>query len=234
MIIGRVVFVDLAAQGRQGGSLREPYMRIVYMMTTLLWPAFVGLAVVAGPFILLIYGERWVAAAHPLTMLALAACLLVSISMTWELFVIAGETAAQTKIEVGRSLFSLILFIAMSSLGLTAAAFSRVIDAAVSIFLYRPYLNKITNTRFNALASIYLRSGALTVLAIGPAALYMAFQRFSEHAPLSPLLIFIALGICFWAGGLIALQHPLASEAGRIVARGKRRIYRRRMKAPET
>ena len=223
LLIGRVVFVDLAEQKRAGLSLRGAYLRIVEMMTALLWPAFIGLAVVAGPFILSVYGARWVAAAHPLTMLALAACLLVSISMTWEVFVVCGETSKQARIEVVRASTSLALFCTFSLFGLVAAAAARILDAAFSIFLYRPHLNRMTQTRLADFVPIYARSALLTFLAVGPSAAYMAWNAFSEAVPIGLLALTILLGLALWALALFRLGHPLASEAQSLITKFKER-----------
>ena len=147
IIIGRVVFVKLAEEKRSGRPLRDSYLRVIEIMTALMWPAFIGLAIVSGPFIRAIYGERWVGAAHPLAILALAAVLLVSISMTWELFVISQQTGKQAKIEIARSAIGLAAFVAMSFAGLTAAAGARILEAGLSIWLYRPHLNRMSDTR---------------------------------------------------------------------------------------
>lgn len=86
LVLGRVLLVDFAAVFRRGESLRERYTRSVDIISVLLWPAFLGLAIVARPFIATLYGEKWIAAAVPLSLIAVASCIQVAVSMTWELF----------------------------------------------------------------------------------------------------------------------------------------------------
>ena len=224
LVIGRVVFVDLSEQNRQNVPLRPVYLRIVAMMTALLWPMFIGLAVVSGPFILAVYGQRWVAAAQPLAVLAIAACLLVSISMTWELFVIKQQTSVQARVEVLRATFGLLVFVGCSFIGLVAAAAARILDAAFSIALYRPHLNRMTETTAQDFIPIYLTSASLTALSVGPAAGYMACNGFSARASLIGLLFSILVGVILWATALFMFNHPLAQEARYVLARRKRGI----------
>jgi O-antigen/teichoic acid export membrane protein len=219
LVIGRVVFVDLAAQKRSGASLRATYLTLVEVLTALLWPAFAGLAIVSGPFIRLVYGPKWVAAAHPLAMLAIAAILLVAISMTWELFVVSGETAKQARLEIVRASAGLVMFAAGCLFGLTAAAAGRVGDAAFSIWLYRPDLDRMTETHTRDFAAIYARSAALTLLTVAPAGVVMLLHGGSERTPLTLLGPAIVLGGGLWALALHQMRHPLAVEALRLAGR---------------
>jgi O-antigen/teichoic acid export membrane protein len=219
MVIGRVVFVDLAAQKRSGASLRATYLTLVEVLTALLWPAFAGLAIVSGPFILLVYGPKWVASAHPLAMLSIAAILLVAISMTWELFVVSGETAKQARLEIVRTGAGLIMFATGCLFGLTGAAAGRIGDAAFSIWLYRPHLDRMTQTRTSDFAVIYARSAALTLLTVAPAGIVMLLHGGSEHTPLTWLIPAIGLGGVMWTLALFQMRHPLAVEALRLAAK---------------
>jgi O-antigen/teichoic acid export membrane protein len=216
MVIGRVVFIDLAAQTRSGASLRATYLTLVEVLTALLWPAFAGLAIVSGPFILLIYGPRWVAAAHPLAMLSVAAMLLVAISMTWELFVVSGETTQQARLEVLRTGVGLVMFAVGCLFGLTTAAAGRIGEAAFSIWLYRPHLDRMTQTHTRDFAAIYGRSAALTAMTVAPAGVVMLLHGGSEHTPLLWLAPAIGLGGLIWILALFLMRHPLAMEALRL------------------
>jgi len=219
LVIGRVVFVDLAAQKRSGASLRDTYLTLVEVLTALLWPAFAGLAIVSGPFILIVYGAKWVAAAHPLAMLSIAAILLVAISMTWELFVISGETAKQARLEIVRTGAGLVLFAVGCLFSLTAAAAGRVGEAAFSIWLYRPHLDRMTKTHTCDFIAIYGRSAALTLIAVAPAGVVMAMHGGSERTPLTLLGPAIGLGGLIWMLALYRMRHPLAVEALQLASR---------------
>lgn len=212
VIIGRVVFVEIAAQKRAGKSLRQSYFTIIEVLTALLWPAFAGLAVVSGPFIRLVYGQKWVAASHPLCLLALAAMLQVAISLTWDLFVVNGETARQAKIEYFRAFGALVMFTVGCLFGLTGAAAGRVGDGILSICLYRSHIDRMTDTRLEDFIPIYLRSAVITAMAVFPAAFVMFRFGFSEQTPLILLGPAIGVGIALWVGALIVLKHPLGTE----------------------
>jgi O-antigen/teichoic acid export membrane protein len=212
LVLGRVLFVDFAEHKRRGLSLRDKYLVTLEMITALLWPAFAGLAVLAGPFILVVYGAKWVPAATPLAFIAVASLIQVSITMTWEVFVASGELRTQMRIEFIRASVSLAMFAAGCAISLTTAAASRVADAIFAVVLYRPYLQRMTDTTLSDFLPIYLRSGILTALAILPGSALMIYYKGSAQAPISLALAATGLGVLLWLVGLILLQHPLIRE----------------------
>lgn len=221
LVVGRVILVDFAAIHRRGEPLRERYLRTVSMMTALLWPAFIGLAVLAQPFIHHVYGERWTPAAIPLAMLAIASAVQVSISMTWELFAATGNLRAQTRIEFIRTIVSTSLFAGGCLISLNAAAAARVADAIFAVFLYRGNLNRMTDTRLRDFGHVYLQSALLTALATGPSIIVSLLYRPASAAPIPALFAAVALGGLLWMIGLTAMSHPIAQEV-RILSRRRR------------
>lgn len=218
MVVGRVMFVDFAQIHRRGESLRDRYIATVDVITALLWPAFAGFAVLAGPLILAVYGERWVAAAQPLAVLSLASMILVSITMTWEVFTATGNLRTQTRIEFYVAIFGTAAFIFGSTFGITAAAAARVLSALFAVLIYRPHLNRMTSTTTREFLPIYARSAALTALAVGPAFLLMLSQGFSPHTPLGMALLSVILGVLLWVAGVVLLRHRLVIEARKVLA----------------
>ncbi len=222
MVIGRVVFVDYARLVRSGTPLRARYMQTVEVVTAVLWPSFAGFALLAAPFIRTVYGARWVPAALPLAMLAIASIILVSITMTWELFTATGRLREQTRIEFIRAGVAVLLFAGGCTISLTAAAAARIGDALFALFLYRPYLDRMTDTTLRDFLPIYARSAALALAATAPAGLIMLRYRFSSSVPLQLAGASIALGALLWFAGLTILGHPILAEGKLLLARIRR------------
>jgi O-antigen/teichoic acid export membrane protein len=214
---GRVILVDFAGLHRQGIPLIDRYKKTVGMVTATLWPAYAGMAVVAKPFITIVYGPQWVSAVAPFAFIALAAMIHVAIAMSWEVFTATGHLKLQTNIEFKRALLSFTLFVGGCLISLNAAAASRVIEAMIAVILYRPHINRITGTTFSDFKRIYLQSAFLTILAIAPSTALMLSSANSG----SPLMLglAIALGITLWIFGLFALKHSLADEIKLTMAR---------------
>jgi O-antigen/teichoic acid export membrane protein len=218
-LASRIVLVDLANLHRAGVPLRDRYLTTAAIMTAILWPAFAGLGVVAKPLIFLVYGEQWVSAALPLTYLAIASIILVTITMASEVFTVTGNLRVQTRVEVIRAPISLALFAGGCLISLEAAALSRIIDAMIAFALYRRQLNRVTGTRFKDLKRHYVQGVLLTLAATAPAGILILSS--SKGLPsVLPLTIAILMGVALWTGTLFVLRHPLATEV-MISARGR-------------
>lgn len=223
LVLGRVLFTEFARQKREGKSLRPLYLLTCEMMTATMWPLFAGVAVLAEPIIRIVYGDNWAGAAVPFMLLAMAAIVLVSITMTWEVFVVSNATGAQARLEVVRTGVGTALFVLGACFSLPAAAAARLAEAVLSLFLYRPHLERMTETTLRDMVPIYLRSAALTLLAVGPSGgLMLARGSEAGNTGLPEMLAAVALGMLLWAIGLLVMRHPLYGEAIRL-AKGRLR-----------
>jgi O-antigen/teichoic acid export membrane protein len=213
-VMGRVVFAELSRQKREGLSLRPLYLSISEMVTASLWPVFTGLAVLAVPLIRIVYGAQWLPAAMPFAILALSAVVLISVTMTWEIFVACGETARQARMEFIRAGVATGLFAIGCAVSLEAAAAARVADAVFAVAFYGPHLRRMTDTTLSDMGPIYLRSGLLTLLAVLPASILVTLAgRQAAEIPFGQLALAVALGGLLWGIGLVLMNHPLWNEA---------------------
>jgi O-antigen/teichoic acid export membrane protein len=213
-IIARIVFVDFSERRRRSMPLRESYLRIVAMITALLWPAFAGMAVLAGPVILNIYGPNWTDVAVLLSLLSLSALIVTSVTMAGEIYIVSGKTGLFFRYELKRTSIGLTLFAWGCTGGLPWAAVSRIGDALALVLLCNNDLHRITRTRTSDFAPIYFQSGVLTIVACTPATLLMIVNDWSVYTPLSAIVVAVALGIAAWVLGLWLLRHALLIEAG--------------------
>jgi len=223
-VVARVLLVRLSALQKSGISMRDYYLRVVEICTAVLWPAFVGLAVIAGPFISTVYGPRWTPAAAPLVFLALSSAVWATLTMSWELFVVCGETRRQSRIELARTAVGTCLFAAgATAAGLTGAAAGRLGDALFSAVIYRRPLERMSSTTLSDIYPIYLRSATLAAVAVAPAALLSVHYHGAATAPFGQVIAAAALGIALWATTLMLTNHPLALELQRLLSRATSR-----------
>jgi O-antigen/teichoic acid export membrane protein len=222
-VIARIVFVDFSERHRRALPLRESYLKVVAMITALLWPAFAGLAVLAGPVIRTIYGPVWVEAAPVLSLLSVATLITISLTMTGEIYVVSGETDRFFKNELKRTAIGLTLFTIGCLGGLVWAAAARIGDAMVAIFIYQPEVRRMTAAPASDFAPVFRQSAVLTAAAAAPAAILMSVNHWSEDTSFAAVLAAVALGVAVWATGLWLLRHPLWIEAG---SAGRNLFYR--------
>jgi O-antigen/teichoic acid export membrane protein len=217
-VIARVLLVDFANLHRERTSFRERYVQTVTIVTAVLWPAFAGLAVTSKSFIAIVYGERWVTAAPALVFLSIASMIQVSITMTSEIFSIKNELRTQTKIEATRSIVGMVLFLGGCLISLEAAAASRILEVALAWLLYRPHLNRLTDTTLRDFTGVYLQNLMLTGLAVAPSALLIITSA-GGRLTVIELLLSMLLGAAAWSAALLIMRHPLGVEVRALWAR---------------
>jgi hypothetical protein len=93
------------------------------------------------------------------------------------------------------------------------------VDAAVSVIIYRRPLLRLTNTRFGEILLIYRRNGLLALAANAPVLAVMSWFGWRADAPFAIILAAIALGVLLWAGSLLLIGHPLATELSLVLAK---------------
>jgi len=219
LVVGRALFVDMAEHRRQGRTLRERYLQSMEMITGLLWPLFVGLAVLSGPAVVVLYGGQWVEAQLPLSLLALAAVPHATIVMAGGVLVVTERTADQARLETIRSMAGLAMFLVGCMFGLAGAAAARILESILAVLLYRRLVQRMSETRERDYTPIYLRSLALTAVAVAPAAAAMSWYGWDAQAPLGPLAAATLAGIALWGVMLWQMGHPLYEQGRWILAR---------------
>lgn len=211
LAVGRIALVEFSELKRQGISLRSRYLRTVALVTATLWPAFAGLGVIAQPFIEHVYGTGWLPAVVPFKLIAISSIILSCSTMAWELFTANDELATQTRIESAKAVGSFIVFVLACLISLEAAATVRIVDAVIAFFVYRPHINRMTDTVTADYWPIYAQSLLLTGLSIAPAGVVIITSN-AHGLSLGVLGASIALGVALWAVTLFLLKHPLAAE----------------------
>lgn len=212
LVVGRVLFVDFSEIVRRGDSLRTRYIATVDMLTAFLWPVFAGFAILGGPFISLVFGDKWVPARWALCFLALSSMIQVAITMTNELFAATDRLRVQTRIEFIRAGFALATFTAGCMVSIEAAAAARAAESLFAVLLYRRHIGRMTETTPADLNVIYLRSAAITVVTCLPALAATIYWGWSPHMPMTWVAGSVVLGGACWLGLLVVLRHPIWTE----------------------
>ncbi len=208
-----VIFTRMSRDLAETGELRETFTKSIRLITAFMWPMVIGLAVLAGPTVHILYGAKWAGAAAPLAYLMVAQFVAFGFGMNWELFVLRHETARLTRFEIVRAVVGLLAFIAGSWFSVTMAAASRVLENLTGYFLNRPHMDRLAGTKKGELERIYGESFLLMVAAVLPAFILMLWTNWA--ATTSPWLVAGAVlgGIALWLAVLKRQDHPLLSEA---------------------
>jgi len=194
------------------------YFRTITLLTVYMLPFFVGLAWLAKPLIHVLYGEKWLPSADPLTILSMSG-----------LFACIGNPAGAVLAAqnwLGREIFvqlTLIIMFAASSVigihwGLTGVAWGLLLSEGIYVVLMAYLVNRCLNSQFGRLARS-LVPGILLNLPLCGALLLAKFllpDNFSETQPLLYSLIMFSVGATVYAAAFFLAPIPaLASEVSR-------------------
>jgi O-antigen/teichoic acid export membrane protein len=212
----RVVFSKLSDDHRRHGRLHETYLQSLRMITAVMWPLASGVAIFSKPLIFVLYGEKWLGAAEPLSIVMVALIVAHAFSMNWEIFVIKDETARQTRIEIARSIAGVSAAAAGSLVSVAAAACGRLTDCVVGFVLYLPHIRRLTGVTMRELGQVYANSAVLSGAAVLPGLLFMASAGWPSRPPLTIAGGTVVLGIVLWIALLALSRHPLIHELARV------------------
>lgn len=213
-----VIFVKLSNDLRDKGTVHETFVQSMKLITCIMWPLLIGVAILSRPMIHILYGDKWLDAALPLSLLMVAQFVVLGFGMNWELFVLRRETALQTRYEMLRAIATLVVVTIGCLFSIAGAAAGRVAEAILGYFLYRPHMDRMAGTTKGELERVYAESFLLMAVAVAPALALMLFCGWA--ADTSPLLIFAAvgLGIGAWFAIMVVRRHPAVDEMQRMVS----------------
>lgn len=207
-----VIFVQMSRDLREEGQLRTTFLRALRMLTAVMWPILLGIATLSGPIILNVYGEKWLPAAQPLSLLMLAQFIVLSFGMNWELFVLRKENSKQVWIEVTRAVLGTLVFVFGCMFNLTAASAGRVFEAIIGYILYKPHVSRLAGAKAGEVENILIESLLLAAVAVVPSVILMGLYEWSAHAPLASIFLAVVGGIIAWFALLKCKRHPVYYE----------------------
>lgn len=219
--IGRVLMARLAVDQRAQVSLRTSYIGGLHLSLAVMWPMLLGIAVLAGPAVQLVFGPQWVEAAGPLAILMIAQAIAMVFGMSYELFILRDELGRQVRFESIRSLAGLAFFTIGCFFGIEAAAYGRLAEVVLATLMYVPQIQRMTDVRAREFARVLLINAIVAAASIAPGAILLLFVGTSALPP--PLLIGASIlgGAIFWLGAVHLLRHPLEGELRNALYKGR-------------
>ena len=211
---------DGSVDGRD--DLRRGYLQTLRLGAMVAWPAALGMAALALPLVLVLYGEKWRAAAAPLAFVAVWAGLASLASMPGAVFKALGRSWLLTATGIMQIaiLFPAIWFAAPH--GITAVAASQVVEKTVSLALLGAIIGRVLGIPWYA--AFTAGAPALGLSALMAAALYALAAALPPGAALA---VGIPLGGAFY---MLLLQR-LSPDSFRVLARPLLDLRRRTVAA---
>ncbi len=207
-----VLLSAFANEVRNGRSLREPYLRSIEIITGVMWPILVLLAILAEPFIHILLGEQWLGSVPIVRIVAIAYLFSFAVELSYPVLVAMGAM----RDLVFRSLIawpvSIVVLSCAALFGLKAAAFSWLItfpfQAYISVYVVRRHVDVTWHDILSALR----KPAALTLCsAIGPLSVLIFMEGQLDFSIVATGCL-VVLSLIGWGAGLWLTKHPLLRE----------------------
>lgn len=219
------VFYPAFRQVRDRGEpMGPPYLRVVAAYTGITWPAMAGIAVLAQPLIMLLYGEKWLAAAPLLAWVALAQMCFVALPLNADLPILLGRMRGAVRLLMIETLASFALLLLAAPHGTGWVAMSRLVHGLCWIALWAPFMRTMLHLSWRELGAVYLRSGFATLAAVAPLLASYALWRSPADANLVQVCAGTLAGIACWLAALVAVGHPLCAEIAGLLRELRRHL----------
>lgn len=223
------VFYPAFRQVRDRGEpLGPPYLRVVAAYTGITWAAMAGIAVLAEPLVMTLYGERWMAAAPLLGWVALAQLCYVALPLYADLPILLDRMPGLIRRMVFEMIVSVTLVALAAPFGIGWVAASRLAHGLIWIAIYAPFMRALLGFAWRDLLDIYARSMAAAAAAVAPLLASYALWRGPQDASIAQALGGAAAGVACWLVALSLLRHPLFAEIAGIL-RDMRQVLHRRL-----
>lgn len=215
----RVVFAKLSEARREGDRVTEVYLHGYRVIVSVMAPLLVGLAVLAGPAIRLLYGDRWLGAAVPLSLLLIGQLVSLTFAMNWELFVLRDELKTQTRLELARSVLGVTTQAIGAMFSLVVVSATGIIDNLVSFFVYQRHMPRLARTTSGTFYRAYGEAALLAIAAALPSFGLMLAYNWSPQTPVPLVFASVAAGMLLWLALIVRTGHPMLREIN--IALGK-------------
>jgi PST family polysaccharide transporter len=190
-------------------ELRRGYLQTIRLGAMVAWPAAFGMAALALPLVLTVYGERWRSAAAPMALVAIWAGLASLATMPGAVFKALGRSWLLTATGIMQMaiLFPAIWFTA--PYGITAVAASQVAEKTVSLALLGVVIGRVLGLRWYA--TFIAAAPALALSAVMGGVLYTLAAALP---PAAAVAVGIPLGAALY---LVLLRRVVPDGFGMLV-----------------
>lgn len=219
------VALSVFAQRRRAGeALNETFPHVLGLLSGITWPAFAGLAVVAGPVIRLLFGPQWEGAIPPSQLIVASAMITSLTALHGAVYQAFGAMRARMIVQLAVTPAQLLVLFVAAHGTLVQMAAGVVASAAIEFVPSQIMVNRICGMSLRPVLKAALPSAVVAACTMAGA---LAAGRLLPPSPdhvFAPLLLALFCGAIGWLGGLAISRHPLGGELVALVRATRGRI----------
>lgn len=210
--VSAIYYPTFARLRDEGKELGPYYQRVAAAHGAIVWPAMALLAVLSEPIILMLYGPGWARAAPLLAFVALAECCFVALPLHMDLPILFGRLKQLLYFNLADTMLSVATLMAGASIGVEAAAASRIVYGLGWFCLYALWLRRLIGFRWAMMLRIYASSLGVALLSALPAIYTVMFWRDSAKLSFVDLALTVSASGLAWLGALFLFRHPARAD----------------------
>ena len=217
-LAGRVMFPMYSTIQDNRATLKKAYIRTVRYVSLVTIPATFGIFMIAGDFIRVVYGPKWLPAVAALQVLCFYGLNRSLLGTTEQLYLAAGKPQVRTKLNLLQLVLMLALMYPLTmSYGIFGTAIAAMLPSALIVFLTFREAGKIIEESF---ASI-IRSFApcITGSLIMVMAIYAWNYTSASFSPVLRLAVSVVLGASVYVAFLWVVRRELFYEIRELITR---------------
>lgn len=195
--IERVSYPVLSSIQNEQERLKQAFRKLVKLSAFLIFPIMIGLAAIADPLVLLLFGEKWMPMVIYFQLLCLAGMLFPIQEINLSVLQVKGRSDMLLYLEITKIILSLVLIFTViwMDLGIVFLVSVVVVDAYIALFLDTYFTGKQVSyparEQLKDLAPIYFVSMAMGFVVLNVGGLF-------EGHVLLQMLLQISTGIIFY------------------------------------
>lgn len=213
-VISRVAFPIFCAASSDPPKLRKGFQKSLRWASLINTPAMLGLVLVAGPLIGVLFGSQWLFSVPILQILALAGLFWPIHLLNLSVLQALGHSGKFLKLEVIKKVIGLTLLLVGAHYGAIGLAFGKLAGSIIALFVNihytSVYLEYGAFRQFRDLAGAFLRGLLMMLL------LWLLWQTWS-FGPVVDLVLLVGGGALVYGGLTIFWCREDAKELYRMV-----------------
>ena len=147
-VLQSVTYPVLSSIQNDDERLSNGYRRVLRMSAFIIFPAMIGLAAVADPFIRLILTDKWDGAIFYLQILCFAMMWFPIHAINLNLLIVKGRSDYFFRLEVLKKVVGVLILCATIPLGLVAMCYGRIVGSIICLAINTYYTRKLIDYGF--------------------------------------------------------------------------------------
>ena len=207
-----IAFPALAAETRQGRSLKDPYLRALGHITVFFWPALVLLVMLAYPVVSLILGDQWAGVVPLLQVMAIAGLAWFPVMLTTPVLMAVGANRDRVLAVLATRAVSGLVLCFSAYFGVMAMAASRLVTMPYQMLVSLWFVRRHVAFRWREVGMALWKSALVTVCsAAGPVGVVVLSDTGFDLSIAATVAV-VVLAVAGWSAGVLMAQHPVLPE----------------------